>query len=71
MKKKSYATEGIKVKQNSSVTFSLPTNNSHQRPGSGSGFVFLSLGDKTGISNAFINPHLYERSRVALTPVGQ
>jgi error-prone DNA polymerase len=38
-----------------------------QRPGTASGFVFLSLEDETGISNAIINPHLYERNRVAVT----
>ncbi len=38
-----------------------------QRPGTASGFVFLSLEDETGISNAIINPQLYERSRVAVT----
>jgi error-prone DNA polymerase len=38
-----------------------------QRPGTASGFVFLSLEDETGISNAIINPDLYERNRVAVT----
>jgi len=38
-----------------------------QRPGTAEGFVFLSLEDETGISNAIINPHLYERNRVAVT----
>ncbi len=38
-----------------------------QRPGTASGFIFLSLEDETGISNAIINPHLYERNRVAVT----
>src|SRR6266851_1445678 len=38
-----------------------------QRPGTASGFVFLSLEDETGISNAIINPHLFERNRVAVT----
>jgi error-prone DNA polymerase len=38
-----------------------------QRPGTAGGFVFLSLEDETGISNAIINPHLYERNRVAVT----
>jgi DNA polymerase III alpha subunit len=28
---------------------------------------FLSLEDETGISNAIVNPHLYERNRVAVT----
>ena len=30
------------------------------------GFVFLSLEDETGISSVVINPHLYERNRVAV-----
>lgn len=38
-----------------------------QRPGTASGFIFLSLEDETGISNAIINPSLYERRRVAVT----
>jgi error-prone DNA polymerase len=38
-----------------------------QRPGTASGFVFLSLEDETGISNAITNPHLYERNREAVT----
>jgi error-prone DNA polymerase len=38
-----------------------------QRPGTAEGFIFLSLEDETGISNAIINPHLYERNRVAVT----
>ncbi|WP_353067690.1 DNA polymerase III subunit alpha [Tunturiibacter psychrotolerans] len=38
-----------------------------QRPGTAEGFIFLSLEDETGISNAIINPHLYERNRVTVT----
>lgn len=38
-----------------------------QRPGTASGFIFLSLEDETGISNAIIHPELYERNRVAVT----
>jgi error-prone DNA polymerase len=38
-----------------------------QRPGTASGFVFLSLEDESGISNAIIHPDLYERNRVAVT----
>jgi error-prone DNA polymerase len=38
-----------------------------QRPGTANGFIFLSLEDETGISNAIINPQLYERNRVAVT----
>ena len=39
-----------------------------QRPGTASGFIFLSLEDETGISNAIIHPDLYERNRVVVTP---
>ncbi|HET9400018.1 MAG TPA: error-prone DNA polymerase [Candidatus Acidoferrales bacterium] len=35
-----------------------------QRPGTAKGFVFLSLEDETGISNAIITPQLYERDHV-------
>src|SRR6185312_6490929 len=38
-----------------------------QRPGTASGFIFLSNEDETGISNAIIHPKLYERNRVAVT----
>src|ERR1700751_6233429 len=32
-----------------------------QRPGTAKGFVFLSLEDETGISNAIITPQTYEK----------
>jgi error-prone DNA polymerase len=32
-----------------------------QRPGTGKGFVFLSLEDETGIANAIITPQIYEK----------
>jgi error-prone DNA polymerase len=35
-----------------------------QRPGTAKGFVFLSLEDETGISNAIITPQLFERDHV-------
>ncbi|HYK36110.1 error-prone DNA polymerase, partial [Alloacidobacterium sp.] len=38
-----------------------------QRPGTAKGFVFLSLEDESGISNAIIHPDLYERNRVVVT----
>jgi len=38
-----------------------------QRPGTASGFIFLSNEDETGISNAIIHPKLYEQNRVAIT----
>jgi error-prone DNA polymerase len=38
-----------------------------QRPGTAEGFIFLSLEDETGISNAIINPQLYERNRMTVT----
>jgi error-prone DNA polymerase len=37
-----------------------------QRPGTASGFVFLSLEDETGIANAVITPDLYEQNRFAV-----
>jgi error-prone DNA polymerase len=37
-----------------------------QRPGTAHGFVFLSIEDETGISNAIITPDLFERNRVVL-----
>lgn len=38
-----------------------------QRPGTANGFIFLSLEDETGNSNAIVHPSLYERNRLALT----
>jgi error-prone DNA polymerase len=37
-----------------------------QRPGTARGFVFLSLEDETGISNAIITPDLFEKNRLLL-----
>ena len=34
-----------------------------QRPGTAHGFIFFSLEDETGISNAIIDPELYEQNR--------
>ena len=38
-----------------------------QRPGTAKGFVFMSLEDETGISNAILTPDLMERHRVVIT----
>ena len=38
-----------------------------QRPGTAKGFVFLSLEDETGISNAIITPDVFEQSRFIIT----
>jgi error-prone DNA polymerase len=38
-----------------------------QRPGTASGFIFLSLEDETGISNVVVHPELYERERLVVT----
>jgi error-prone DNA polymerase len=38
-----------------------------QRPGTAGGFIFISLEDETGVSRAIVNPHVYERNRVAIT----
>jgi error-prone DNA polymerase len=37
-----------------------------QRPGTAKGFVFISLEDETGISNAIVTPQLFERSHVVI-----
>jgi len=37
-----------------------------QRPGTAKGFVFLSLEDETGISNAIISPDLLEKHRILI-----
>src|SRR5438105_441172 len=38
-----------------------------QRPGTGKGFVFISLEDETGVSNAIVDPNLFERFRLLIT----
>ena len=38
-----------------------------QRPGTANGFVFISLEDETGISNAIVTPALFERQRLVIT----
>ena len=38
-----------------------------QRPGTAKGFVFVSLEDETGISNAIVLPELFEAQRLLIT----
>jgi error-prone DNA polymerase len=38
-----------------------------QRPGTAKGFVFISLEDETGVSNAIIDPDLFEDFRLVIT----
>jgi error-prone DNA polymerase len=38
-----------------------------QRPGTAKGFVFLSIEDESGISNAIISPQLYEQNRLVVS----
>ncbi len=38
-----------------------------QRPGTASGFVFMSLEDETGISNVIVTPDFYKHYQMALT----
>ncbi len=38
-----------------------------QRPGTASGFIFLSMEDETGIGNVIVGPDLYERERRLVT----
>jgi len=38
-----------------------------QRPGTGKGFVFISLEDETGIANAVVVPTLFEQLRLVIT----
>jgi error-prone DNA polymerase len=37
-----------------------------QRPGTAKGFVFISLEDETGVSNAIVDPDMFERFRLAI-----
>src|SRR3984893_5389257 len=38
-----------------------------QRPGTAKGFVFISLEDETGISNAIVSPQSFEKNRLIIT----
>ena len=38
-----------------------------QRPGTAKGFVFISLEDETGVSNAIVDPDLFERFRLMIS----
>jgi error-prone DNA polymerase len=38
-----------------------------QRPGTAKGFVFISLEDETGVSNAIVDPDMFERFRLVVT----
>lgn len=38
-----------------------------QRPGTAKGFVFISLEDETGVSNALVDPKLFEKQRLVIT----
>jgi error-prone DNA polymerase len=38
-----------------------------QRPGTAKGFVFISLEDETGVSNAIVEPGLFEHFRLVIT----
>jgi error-prone DNA polymerase len=38
-----------------------------QRPGTANGFVFISLEDETGISNAIVTPPMFEANRLVIT----
>jgi error-prone DNA polymerase len=38
-----------------------------QRPGTAKGFVFISLEDETGVSNAIVEPDLFEQFRLTIT----
>jgi error-prone DNA polymerase len=38
-----------------------------QRPGTAKGFVFISLEDETSVSNAIVDPNLFERFRLLIT----
>jgi error-prone DNA polymerase len=38
-----------------------------QRPGTAKGFVFISLEDETGVSNAIVDPDLFERFQLLIT----
>jgi error-prone DNA polymerase len=38
-----------------------------QRPGTAKGFVFISLEDESGVSNAIVTPDLFEQNRLLIT----
>jgi len=54
-----HLSDGVEVRVAGSVI-------ARQRPGTAKGFVFLSLEDETGISNAIITPQLFQRDHVVI-----
>jgi error-prone DNA polymerase len=54
-----HLTDGVEVRVAGSVI-------ARQRPGTAKGFVFLSLEDETGISNAIITPQLFQQDHVVI-----
>jgi error-prone DNA polymerase len=54
-----HLSDGVEVRVAGSVI-------ARQRPGTAKGFVFLSLEDETGISNAIITPQLFRRDHVTI-----
>jgi error-prone DNA polymerase len=54
-----HLSDGVEVRVAGSVI-------ARQRPGTAKGFVFLSLEDETGISNAIITPQLFQRDHVTI-----
>jgi error-prone DNA polymerase len=54
-----HLSDGAKVRVAGSVI-------ARQRPGTAKGFVFLSLEDETGISNAIITPQLFQQEHVVI-----
>jgi error-prone DNA polymerase len=51
--------DGVEVRVAGSVI-------ARQRPGTAKGFVFLSLEDETGISNAIITPQIFRQDHVVI-----
>ncbi|MDX6712333.1 MAG: error-prone polymerase [Blastocatellia bacterium] len=38
-----------------------------QRPGTAKGFMFISMEDETGVSNAIVTPDMFDRNRITIT----
>jgi error-prone DNA polymerase len=62
-----FSAKELSAKQNGALVRTAGCVIARQRPGTASGFVFLSMEDETGIANVIIHPDLFERERLLVT----
>ncbi len=62
-----FSAKELSAKPNGALVRTAGCVIARQRPGTASGFVFLSMEDETGIANVIIHPDLFERERLLVT----